>query len=74
MANERDRDDFNRESDEMPGTTGGGRGRTSGGSSGDRVGSRSDENMRGIGEDSDEDEFDDTEVVEDEEDEEEGTI
>jgi hypothetical protein len=77
MANQGDRDtnDLNRDSDEMAGTSGGGRGRTSEGSSGERMGGRSDENIRGIGEGSDEDEFEDAEPMDDEEgDEEEGTI
>ena len=77
MANQGDRDtnDLNRDTDEMAGTSGGGRGRTSEGSSGEKVGGRSEENMRGIGEGSEEDEFEDTEDSDEEEgDEEEGTI
>ena len=76
MANQGDRDtnDLNRDSDDMAGT-GGGRERTSEGSSGERMGGRSEENMRGTGEGSDEDEFEDAEDTEEEEgDEEEGTI
>ena len=76
MANQRDRDtnDLNRDSDEMAGTSGG-RDRMPEGSSGERIGGRSEENMRGIGEGSDEDEFEDTDEMDEEEgDEEEGTI
>ena len=74
MANQRDRDtnDLNRDSDEMAGTGGSGR-QTPEGSSGERMGGRSDENVRGIGED--EDEFEETDEMDEEEgDEEEGTI
>lgn len=76
MANQRDRDtnDLNRDSDELAGGTGG-RDRMPESPSGERMGGRSEENMRGTGDDSDEDEFEDTEDMEDEdEDEGEGTI
>jgi hypothetical protein len=76
MANERDRDrnDANRDMDEFGGTGGAGRDRTPGESSSERMGGRSEENMRGTGDDSDQDEFEDTEDTDEEEDEGEGTI
>ena len=76
MANQRDRDtnDLNRGSDESTGAAGE-RNRMPESPSGERMGGRSEENMRGTGDDSDEDEFEDTEDMEDEEEEEgEGTI
>jgi hypothetical protein len=76
MANQRDRDpnDLNKTSDEFGGT-GGGRNRMPEGPSGERMGGRSEENVRGTGDDSDEDEFDDTDDMDDEEEDEgEGTI
>ena len=75
MANQRDRDtnDLIRDSDEFGGSSDAGR--TPGAPPSERVGGRSEENMRGTGDDSDEDEFDDTDDMEDEdEDAEEGTI
>jgi hypothetical protein len=75
MANQRDRDtnDLIRDSDEFAGGTGPDRGRTPEDSSIER--GRSEENMRGTGDDSDEDDFEDTDELEDEEeDESEGTI
>jgi hypothetical protein len=71
MANQRDRDtnDLIRDSDEFGGSSAD---RTPGAPSGERVGGRSEENMRGTGDDSDEDEFEDSDDVEDED--EEGTI
>ena len=77
MANQRDpdTDDLIRDSDEFAGGAGGGEKRPSEGASGEKIGGRSEENMRGTGDDSDEDEFEDTEDMEDEEEEEgEGTI
>jgi hypothetical protein len=76
MANERDRDrdDLNRDMDEFGGSGGAGRERTSGDTASERMGGRSEENMRGTGDDSDEDEFEDTDEMDEEEDEGEGTI
>lgn len=76
MANERDHDtdDLNRDSHEYGGSSGDA-GRTSEGTPSERMGGRSEENMRGTGEGSDEDEFEETDDMEDEEeDTEEGTI
>ena len=76
MANQRDRDtdDLNKDMEDFGGS-GGTQRPTPGGPSGERMGGRSEENVRGTGDDSDEDEFEDTDDMDDEEEDEgEGTI
>jgi hypothetical protein len=69
MANERDR---NRNDMDTEGEGIGDAGRQ-GESPGERVGGRSEENIRGTADDLEDDEFDDTDDLDDEEDEEEGS-